>query len=291
MVRTRSFLLMAGLAISIGAQAPQSKVAEAASPKGEGDLMVLPTRVVLEGRERSVEIFLKNEGSAKATYRVFFKEMRMTTEGQLENREKAPGELTGADVVRYSPRQVDLVPGETQVVRVQVRIPEGLPAGEYRSHLNFQALPKAVPPSLEPLENEKAFNFKLTPIYGISIPVIVRHGEMQAEAGMSAFRCFLEPKMDGSPTVLEFHFDRKGNRSILADFEVTVDSGGTLKPGTILQNAKGVAVYQGLDYRIVRMPLFGARKGTNLKGTRLKVSLSFRDVKLPPVIAYHTVEI
>lgn len=287
-----STLLVAMLAVAaLVAQSPPD-VATAAAPvpaKGEGDLMVLPTRVVLEGRERSAEIFLKNFGSERATYRVFFREMRMTPEGTLENRDKAPEELTATDVVRYSPRQVELAPGETQVVRVQVRIPEGLAAGEYRSHLNFQAVPKAAPPSLTPLENDKAVHFKLTPIYGISIPVIVRYGDVTAEGGISAIRCFQDAKLAGQATILEFRFDRKGNRSILADVAVSVDSGGSLKPGTLLQEAKGVAVYNGLDYRLIRMPLLGAPKGTDLKGTRMKICLTYRDMKRPAVVAYHTV--
>ena len=290
---TSAVLAILLAAASLGAQSPPppAPAAEAAPPKGEGDLMVLPTRVVLEGRERSAEVFLKNYGSEKATYRVFFREMRMTPEGTLENRDKAPEEQTAADVIRYSPRQVELAPGETQVVRIQVRIPEGLPAGEYRSHLNFQAVPKAAPPSLAPMENDKAVHFKLIPIYGISIPVIVRHGEVVAEGGISAIRCFQDAKLAAGATILEFKFDRKGNRSLLADVTVTVDSGGPLKPGTLLQEAKGVAVYNGLDFRLIRMPLLGAPKGTQLNATRLKIVLTYRDLKKPPVVAFHTVDI
>jgi hypothetical protein len=72
---------------------------------------------------------------------------------------------------------------------------------------------------------------------------------------------------------------------------VTVDSGGPLKPGTLLQEAKGVAVYNGLDFRLIRMPLLGAPKGTQLNATRLKIVLTYRDLKKLPVVAFHTVDI
>jgi len=55
------------------------------------------------------------------------------------------GEAFADTLVRYSPRQADLAPHETQIIRIQLRTPPDLPAGEYRSHLLIQAIPRTRP--------------------------------------------------------------------------------------------------------------------------------------------------
>src|SRR5688572_28815630 len=52
-------------------------------PSSVGDLMVSPTRVVLEGRKRNAELTLINTGSQRATYRISFIQMRMTDTGEM----------------------------------------------------------------------------------------------------------------------------------------------------------------------------------------------------------------
>ena len=113
---------------------------------GVGDLMVMPTRVIIENRDRSAEVALRNSGRAVCTYRISFREMRMVPSGKLEVVPKAEGGFSAADLVRFTPRQVELKPGETQTIRIQLRKPEGLKDGEYRSHLVFQGLPPVEPP-------------------------------------------------------------------------------------------------------------------------------------------------
>jgi len=249
-----------------------------------GDLMILPTRIVLEGRERAAEVTLRNEGISQATYRIFIKEMEMTPEGKLADRDKKAGETTSADLIRYTPRQVELAPGEVQRIRIQLRKPEGLADGEYRSHMVFQGIPKAEAPTLGAKGEDKTLSFKIQPVYGISIPVIVRHGTLQATLGIGDLKAWLPPEKD-MPLIVEFNLERKGNRSTLSDIEVFAVSGGPIKPGTSLYAYKGVAVYDGLASRNCRVPLV-AGKGGALAGTRLKVVVTPRDGSHPPMEAF-----
>jgi uncharacterized cupredoxin-like copper-binding protein len=266
------------------APAPAEKAARGETGGlGTGDLRILPTRVILEGKDRSTEVMLQNQGKTKATYRIFFKEMGMSPNGRIEDRTKPADEITAVDMIRFAPHEVELAPGETQNVRLQLRKPEGLADGEYRSHLVFQGVPAAeVPhPAGEDGQADRSLSFKITPIFGISIPVIVRHGQCRAEMKVSGLSYTQATEPDASP-VLALQLERSGNRSVMGDVQVLVESGGSLKKGTIIAEVKGVAVYVGLAAREVQLPIALGRKG-GLKNTRVKVTFTPKDLKADPV--------
>src|SRR3546814_8210755 len=120
----------------------------AASPvHAAGDLLVAPTRIILDG-SRGTEVVLSNIGSAPATYRISLEIKRMTAAGGLDEiaaENVNAAERTAHDMIVFSPRRVTLPPNQTQVVRVGVRVTEGLPPGEYRAHMLFRAVPDVVP--------------------------------------------------------------------------------------------------------------------------------------------------
>ncbi len=70
-------------------------------------LVVAPTRVVMEGRTRSVTISLLNNGAEAAIYRITIINMRMTETGQFEQLEKdtpaVGGEKFAGRLFRYAP--------------------------------------------------------------------------------------------------------------------------------------------------------------------------------------------
>ena len=55
---------------------------------GVGDLLVAPTRIVLDGR-KGAEIILNNIGEEPATYRISVEFRRMTADGGLGRRDRA----------------------------------------------------------------------------------------------------------------------------------------------------------------------------------------------------------
>src|SRR5690606_39806101 len=78
----------------------------------QGDLLVAPRRLVLDGRGGG-EVILSNIGSREATYRVSLELRRMTSEGELVPVEQAAatiGEQAALEMVRYAPRRVTLPP-------------------------------------------------------------------------------------------------------------------------------------------------------------------------------------
>jgi P pilus assembly chaperone PapD len=223
---------LAALAAVIGAFFPIF-----ASAQGAGDLLVAPTRLVFEGRQRTAEVTLVNIGAKTATYRLSFVQLRMNADGgtqEIQAADKLPDELFAHDLIRYSPRQVTLEPRAAQTIRLQLRKPEGLVPGEYRSHLLFRAVPTDEPRLEAPAD---AVTVRLTPIYGVSIPVIVRHGELQATAQLTDLAL---TRGDAAPT-LDFQIRRAGDRSVYGNLSATFTPAGG-KP-VVVGQANGVAVY------------------------------------------------
>ena len=116
-----------------------------AAEAGVGDLLVAPTRVVLDGR-KGAEIILNNIGDEPATYRVSVEFRRMTESGELVDvPTPTAADKTAEDMIIYAPRKVTLAPHEPQAIRIAARAPQGLPDGEYRVHMLFRAIPPATP--------------------------------------------------------------------------------------------------------------------------------------------------
>lgn len=245
----RILFMAAGLA---WAQEPTPKVMPAPpvdkSPMpGMGDLTVAPNRLFFEGRKRSDELLLVNSGARTATYRLSFIYMEMKPDGSLvEQAVKPKDRRLAEDIIRFSPRQVTLEPGTTQTVRVSLRKPADLPEGEYRSHLVMRAVPEseAVDSQPKPEDDGQGLSVKLIPIYGVAVPVVVRHGNTAGTVTWGETRFTQTP----TATRLEAWLERQGNQSVYGNLRVlfTPAGGGqTLQVATLNQ----CAVYDTLDRR------------------------------------------
>jgi len=222
---------------------------------GVGDLLVAPTRIVLDGR-KGAEIILNNIGDEPATYRVSVDFRRMNPDGTLSDvAEPTARDKAAADMIVYAPRRVTLAPREPQAIRIAARPPQGLPDGEYRVHMLFRAIPPATPVAqpADGAEAPKGLRFQLTPVYGVTIPVIVRLGNLDAKAGIA--NVHLAKTASGSATV-SLDLSRSGARSTFGDVRV-------IKPGTRdpIAVQKAVAVYTEIGSRRVTVPVRADYKG------------------------------
>jgi P pilus assembly chaperone PapD len=213
---------------------------------GIGDLLVAPTRIVLDGR-KGAEVILNNIGEEPATYRVSVEFRRMTENGDLVDvATPTDADKKAEDMIVFAPRKVTLAPHEPQAIRIVARAPQGLPDGEYRVHMLFRAIPPATPVTQPAGEAPKGVQFKLTPVYGVTIPVIVRLGNLQASAGIA--NVHLEKRDGGAAIGLDL--TRQGSRSTYG--EVRVLKAGMKDPIAI---QKGVAVYTEVGKRHVSLPI------------------------------------
>ena len=216
---------------------------------GVGDLLVAPTRIVLDGR-KGAEVILNNIGEEPATYRVSIEFRRMTEDGGLADvPEPTAQDKLAEDMIVYAPRRVTLVPHQPQSIRIAARAPQGLPDGEYRVHMLFRAIPPANPvvaASASTDDAPKGLHFQLIPVYGVTIPVIVRFGNLDATAGIA------NVKLDSAAgkSAVDLDLSRSGKRSTFG--EVRVLKAGVKNPIAI---QRAVAVYTEIGLRHLSIPL------------------------------------
>ena len=211
---------------------------------GVGDLLVAPTRIILDGR-RGTEIILNNIGDDVATYRVTVELRRMKPDGTLETVTVPNARESAAEaMILYAPRKVTLPPNQPQSIRINARAPQGLADGEYRAHLLFRAIPDARPATAP--APAQGVSFRLTPVYGVTIPVIVRLGNLSATAGIAN----VSKSSEGGKPVIGLDLSRSGDRSTFG--EVRVIKAGVAEPIAI---AGGIALYTEIDKRRVTIPV------------------------------------
>ncbi|AXY72766.1 molecular chaperone [Paraflavitalea soli] len=223
-----------------------------AATMAQGNLMITPRRVVFEGQKKIQELNLANTGNDTARYLISLLEIRMKPDGAFEQvTEPDSGQNFASSFLRFFPRTITLGPGETQTIKIQVVNQVQLQPGEYRSHLYFRAVPPEKPLGFsQPVEDTTGIAVRLNPVFGITIPAIIRTGPSNAAVTISDTKV---EKMQDSLTVLNLVFNRTGNMSVYGDLTVDYTSprGKTTRAGLI----RGIAVYTPTEHRRVRVPL------------------------------------
>ena len=256
--------------------------------KAQGDLLITPRRVVFEGNKRSMDLSLANIGEDTATYNISLVQIRMTEDGGFETiTDPDEGQNFATPYIRFFPRTVTLKPDEAQTVKIQAVRTGDLAPGEYRSHLYFRATPKEKPLGEEnPEQQDQAtISIKLVPVFGITIPVIIRVGNPSVSVTLSDLALTFEN--DTLPR-LSFIFNRSGDYSVYGDIEVDhVAPGGTV---TSVGIAKGVAVYTPNPRRKFSFNLLGG--GTvDFHSGRLIVTFSAPSDVRPEKYAEATIDL
>lgn len=224
----------------------------------QGDLLIFPKRLEFEGtNSRFQNITINNIAKETVTYSVSFVNIKMGEDGSftpIEVPEK--DQLFATPFLRCYPRTVTLKPQESQIIKVQLMKTAEMKEGEYRSHLYFRALPKteALVPVEETKTEDKGLGIKLTAIYGITMPIIIKVGKSTAEVSLDNLKISKEESIP----YLNLNMNRKGNMSVYGDITVNyISPSGT---STIIANVKGISVYSPGTLRKVKIKLDTEKK-------------------------------
>lgn len=227
-------------------------VFSSATAIAQGDLMIFPKRVVFDGPKRSYDLNLANTGKDTAMYNISIINYRMKEDGSFEEiTEPGAGENFAADYLRLFPRSVALAPNEAQVVKIQLNRTNQLATGEYRSYVYFRSVPTEKPlGEKESTPNkDSTISVQLIPVFGISIPVIIRVGESTAKVTLSD--CSLE--IENNIPRLKMTLNRSGNMSVYGDIAVNyITSRGKI---TRVGLVRGLAVYTPNAIRRIQLLL------------------------------------
>lgn len=260
-------LLMASSALAVFPTAPLAEI------------LVAPTRVVLENGERSTELVLVNKGSEAAAYRISVENRRMNYDGSFEMAKSAlEGEKFAKDFVRFTPRRVILEPGGKQTVRISAQL-SGLEPGEYRSHLRLQSAPLSAGKTLESVSRtvQDGISIQLIAIRSITIPIIARVGVLDVSVEMGEVTLDDDYQDDESLLVLELK--REGDRSTYGDIKIFTDD--EAEPVFI---ARGIALYTPNLEREVRLAL-PKTLHASLKNKNVRIAYVSSDPQNPKTLA------
>lgn len=261
--RTVAFLLLLPLLCRITATA-------------QGNLLITPRRIVFENDKKTQELNLANTGTDTARYVISMVEMRMKEDGSFEQitQPDSAGKYA-SDYVRFFPHSVTLAPNEAQVVKMQVLRTAAMKEGEYRSHIYFRAVPQANPLGEEPVADAgSGIAVQLTPVFGISLPVIIRKGPSATEVKLADVQ--YHTPAEGSNSNVSMVLRRSGNMSVYGD--VLVDFTPAAGKAVRVAEVRGVAVYTSTDSRKLVVNLDQRKVNGYGKGT---FHISYVSASLP----------
>lgn len=234
--------------------------------KAQSDLLVTPYRVIFEKGKTLEELTVANTGKDTARYNIGFLQYKMADDGVLKQiAEPEEGILFADKYLRVFPRTVVLAPNEAQIVRVQVRLPAGLAEGEYRSHLYFRSDVEEAPDMGDEVDTTK-MGIRMIPVYGVSIPIILRNGDLNIETGIEKIAMLKDES--GNPKI-SFDITRKGTMSTFGQIEVNHITPEGQK--TLIGKLNGLAIYPPLSHRSITIPM-APEENLDLKSGKLQIS-------------------
>ncbi len=273
MIRIAPTLALALVAL-VGASQTQAQPAApaAAAPATTvgANLNISPKRVTFDRNRRTATVYIYNQGAAAASFDVGLVDRTMLPDGQIlavDDATQRADAKTYAEQVKsaqkmllVSPRRVTLAPGQGQTVRLRVGATTDTAPAEYRSHLTITT----IPPRDAGLTAEAAaglapneLRFQINSIFGLSIPAIVRVGDLDVRASLENVRVeYAEVSPDGRAPprrtpMLVADITRLGANSLFGNVEVRPVG----KANDVIGIARGVGVYTEVPRRTVRIPL------------------------------------
>ena len=258
-------------------EGPTTAPAPSGAVGGMGDINLYPKRLVIDDRNRVASVGIYNKTANTGDYDITIADMMMTTDGRLTDLastrpdDPARARVKGAsDMVRWSPHHFTLPGNESQMVRIMARAAADLPPGEYRTHFSVIAVPPGddgltIDEVAKGKEAATGIGVKITPRFGIAIPVIIRIGETTLTAGLKDLTVTTAP---GGQKLLRLIVTRSGTRSSFGD--ITVTAPGAPKLVALI---RGVGVYPEIDERAISLPVEPSLDPRFIaSGTKLTVS-------------------
>lgn len=232
----------------------------------QGNLLISPIRVVMENGKQKEDLNLTNIGQDTAVYMISFLHYQMLADGSFKQLDKADSVTCADNYLRIFPRKIKLPPNESQVIRLQFRKPADMKDGEYRSHLYFRAEKENTPLGIKDSKLDSTqMAVRIIPIFGISIPVIIRVGNLNAKITLSDVNI---KSLNDTVSQLAFAINREGNKSAYGNLTVMYEpkKGNSIQVGV----ANGIGVYTEIGKRTFSM-LLNYKDGINFHSGKLVI--------------------
>lgn len=219
------------------------------------NLIVFPTRLVLNQKRPIGKLSLKYIGTTKMKFRIGTLYYKQLTNGKLI--QAAPKEKiqdSASNLLTFSPRFVTLEPGETQVVRIMARRKGQLPKGEYRAHIHFESMKQA---NQDEKKTSKGIETNLVINMGVAVPVIYRYGAKSQKAIIE------NPKLQtiAGKKVVSFRLKKQSNSKGATYSKIEIYEENVNEP---ISTIKGISTYiDNVDFQFqLKEKFFKSKKYT-----------------------------
>jgi P pilus assembly chaperone PapD len=261
----------AGVSLLPANAQPAPAPEQAAAPQNVAvNLNITPKRLILDRGNRSGSVYIFNQGNAPATFDISLVERVMLPSGEIKALAEARTEpalqpivanlASAQSLLVATPRRVTLAPGKGQTIRIRATPPAGA-SGEYRTHLTVTTVPPrdaGVTADQAQAGADGQLSFRITSVFGLSIPVIVRPGPADVRAAIENMRLdYANISPDGVSTpvrtpVVRFDLRRVGTNSLFGNVAIQGARGRDRDP---LGLARGIGVYPEIERRSIQIPL------------------------------------
>ena len=225
-------------------------------PAAAHAVTVWPTTVFIDSRTRTATLTLSNTGLRAEEIEIDFS-FGLPIADELGSVRVIFLDSAGlpqrsiVDYVRAFPRRMRLEPGQTQIVRLLVQPPEGLPDGEYWGRVMVGSV-GGQPPIQQQTGN---VTMEITVRTVIAVGLYYRHGQTETSIGVDSARATAAEDRAS----LYLHLDRGGNAAFLGRIVAElVNAQGDV----VAEHIEQVAVHEDMLWRIdIPLPA-GAVVGT-----------------------------
>lgn len=174
-------------------------------------IAISPIRVEFQPNQSIQTVTLSNRDSKPQRFKISAADQVMDAEGNTRDAETF--EYSAKKLIRFSPRQIEVAPGGRQNVRIMVTRPQGLPDGDYHTHLLFtqEQIPLAELPVSETKPDSKparGARMSLSTIFDVAIPLVVQSGKVSSSVVLNTL--VFETRPEGK-RILKGNFTRVGN--------------------------------------------------------------------------------
>ena len=210
------------------------------------NLLISPTRINFDERQRVAKVIVVNNSNEYKTYRLEWQDKVALAGGgytNLADDQKSSSSLK--NMVRISPSQVRLAPGERQIVKLAIRKPKSLSDQEYSSHLAFKALPN------EAQSQQQKLGINLNLLLSYTIPVILRKGSEQPVININDLKLINSLEKQA----FEIEIKREGDFSSFGKLEVYFKQKGTDKEKKVAM-LNNFSIYPELTKTTATIPIF-----------------------------------
>lgn len=217
-------------------------------------LMMTPVRAIFSDRQRSMNLSISNPSKHSIRYTISLVTMRKGNDGKFFFvTDETEEEKLVKGMIRYSPRLATIEPGKRQVVKLMLRKPKDLPAGEYQTRIRFTPLRENK--KIAQADRELSANslIDIDMIVSSTFPIIIQHG-VDAEISTESVS-FKQFPSTPSGIAAAVKFSRNGNCSAFGNVFLKYKPKGKGKDTRNIGQAQGLAIYIPDTEKTMTIPL------------------------------------